>query len=250
MGKTVEDICNLMSKTVRTDITTVSEKPRTLSSVTDYNIVQSGVNYQPLYDEDELYDKLQRAITKELALALDKNSVKDIKHLKEKYGHLKEFSQAKNLLNRKCKEVWNVYNPLKKVPKEAMKSLGITNVPALEELLDTGIKFAPDNPEILTSVITSVIKNPNMDYTIEDIHKYLVQMRAKRKYVCDAKAAQYLIKEHNYSTQKLSDLGADKSVIKTALKNLPLKLQLKYYLKAFRSVCRLYLSREVDKSGS
>lgn len=232
MGKTVEDICKLMSKTVCFDsdsLRSAAKMHKTLSSATDYNIVQSGKNYLPLYEDDELYNKLQRAITKELASALDRNSVKDIKYLKEKYGHLEEFSVAKSFLNRKCKEIWNVYKPLNKIPKEAMKALGITNIPTLDVLLDTAIKFENDKSEILPSVIDSVLKNVNMDYRIEDIHKYLRQMYIKRKYKCNSKTAQYLIKEHNYTQEQLCDLGAGKVVIKAAISELNLKCKIRYF---------------------
>ncbi len=41
--------------------------------------------------------------------AIDKDSVNDIKYLKSKYGAEKEFKAAKEYLNRKAKEVWDVF---------------------------------------------------------------------------------------------------------------------------------------------
>ena len=231
MEKTVEDICNLLSeKSLKKMILQPKKHNRkTLSSSVEYMDSTDILNgFTSVYKSNESDFKVQK-IAKELAFAIDRNSVEKIKNLKIKYGNQKEFIKAKTLLNNKCKEVWNVYEPIDKMPKEAMKSLGITNQPDLDFLLENTIKiYEKDGGNTTSYTISGILKNENMLYTIEDVHKYLVEKHLKEKIEYNAKTLTYLIKEHKYNKQKLQQLGANDKIISQILKNLSLKERLTY----------------------
>ena len=234
MGKTVEEICNILSskhcENLGTDFYKVkNSEQKTLSSCVCHSSLNINNPYCALFADENLYDNLERAITTELALALDSNFVERIKYLKNKYGHLKEFKSAKEFLNKKCKEVWNVYENPKNLPKEAMKCLGITNQPDLDFILGNSLKYyEKDDSDTTSYIISATLKNENLSYTIDDIHKYLKEMNKKSKCKYNFKTILYLIKEQNYTKEKLADLGADKNTVETALKSLPLKYRLKF----------------------
>lgn len=235
MGKTVEDICNVLIKNqvsnINTDIISSQKKCRTLSSIVCCSYPENSNPYKALFNDDNLYNELERAIIKELAVAIDKNSVSRIKHLKSKYGHLNEFKNAKNYLDKKCKEVWNVYEDNKNVPKDAMKSLGITNQPELDFLLGNSLKYyEKDNSDTTSYIISSILKNQNLSYTMDEIHKYLKDMNCKLKCQYNFKTVRYLITKQNYSKSKLDELGINKENLEQALKELSLKEKLKFYL--------------------
>jgi hypothetical protein len=231
MGKTVEDICNLLvSKSFNNaDFKPKLPKRKTLSSSVEYMDSTDILNgFTSVYKSNESDFKVQK-IAKELAFAIDRNSVEKIKNLKIKYGNQKEFIKAKTLLNNKCKEVWNVYEPIDKMPKEAMKSLGITNQPDLDFLLENTIKiYEKDGGNTTAYTISGILKNENMSYTIDDIHKYLADKHLKEKIEYNAQTLTYLIKEHKYNKQKLQQLGANDKIISQILKNLSLKERLTY----------------------
>lgn len=235
MGKTVEEICNHLIKNY-------ADKSAGYISAPTENIHKSLVScvccenigkynpYHELFNDENLYNTLERKITTELALAIDDNNVSKIKHLKNKYGDLKEFKNARDFLNKKCKEVWNVYEPINKLPKEAMKCLGITNQPNLDFILKNNLKYyEKDNSDTTSYIITSILKNENLSYTIDDIHKYLKESNKKENVKYNFKTVKYLISEHNYSKEKLNDLGIDKQTIKLAIKELPIKFKLKFF---------------------
>lgn len=233
MGKTVEEICNVLiskhSQNFGVDFT-LSEKQvlRSLSSCVCTSNSLKNNPYSAFFCDESLYDNLERAITTELAQALDKNSVEKIKYLKNKYGHLKEFKKAKEFLNKKCKEVWNVYENTQNLPKEAMKCLGITNQPDLDFILGNSLKFyEKDNSDTTSYIISSTLKNENLSYTMEDIHKYLKKSNCKFNF----KTIQYLIREQNYTKDKLIDLGINKADIENVLKQLTLKQKIEFYLR-------------------
>lgn len=234
MGKTVEEICNILvsrhCENLGTDFSAMKNNGRkTLSSCVCCSSPDKNNPYGAFFDHDNLYNKLERAITQELALALDNNLVEKIKHLKKKYGHLEEFKSAKEFLNKKCKEVWNVYENSQNLPKEAMKCLGITNQPDLDFILGNSLKYyEKDNSDTTSYIISATLKNENLSYTIDDIHKYLKEMNKKSKCRYNFKTILYLIREQNYTKEKLADLGADKNTVETALKSLPLKYRLKF----------------------
>ena len=177
-------------------------------------------------------------ITQLLADAIDKNAVLKVKILKDKYGHLDEFAVAKQILNNKCKELWNAYetkNKKLKIPKDAMKALGITNQQSLDVLLGDTIRYFEKDEENTTSfVISSILKNENLDYTLADIHRYLKQMMKKENCFLNYNTVTYLIKFHDYTKLKLLDLGVDDITIKRALKNIGAKDTLKYYYSNIR----------------
>lgn len=233
MGKTVEDICNvLISKRSKISGVTFSapenSAQKTLTSCVCCSNPVKNNPYSAFFNDESLYDNLERAITTELAQALDKNSVERIKYLKDKYGHLKEFKKAKEFLNKKCKEVWNVYENTQNLPKDAMKCLGITNQPDLDFILGNSLKFyEKDNSDTTSYIISSTLKNENLSYTMEDIHNYLKKSNCK----FNLKTVQYLIREQNYTKEKLADLGVNKEDIENALKRLTLKQRIEFYLR-------------------
>jgi len=235
MGKTVEEICNIIAKQhtskICADIPLHPEnRSKTLSSAVCCTAPVKNNPYQALFASENLYDNLERKITEELAKAVDNNSVQRIKHLKNKYGNLKEFKSAKEFLNNKCKEIWNVYDDLKNVPKEAMKSLGITNQPDLDFILGNSLKYYEKDESKSTSyIIESTLKNKNMSYKIDDIHKYLKETSKKSKCKFNFYTVKYLIEKQNYSKDKLSDLGVEDGLLKKVLKELSLKEKFKFY---------------------
>ncbi|MDY6309911.1 MAG: hypothetical protein SPL70_04675 [Cyanobacteriota bacterium] len=234
MGKTVEDICNLIANNSAREMNFDIEKndAKTLSSsVAATNPFEIGGNYNPLYDFDGLYNPTERIIVQKLANAIDKNSASEIKQLKKEYGNLKEFSDARKILNQKCKEVWSVYEPVKNLPRKAMKALGITNEPELDFLLDNSVKYyEKDNSDTTSYIISSILNNKNLSYTMDEIHSYLKNMNLKSGCKYNFKTVQYLITEQNYDTQKLKDLGVEDKTITDVLKSLSLKVSLKFKL--------------------
>lgn len=179
---------------------------------------------------DDLSDKKVRLIAQKLASAIDKNSVEDIKSLKIEYGKEEGFVAAKKFLNKKCKEIWNVYEPSNvTVPIEAMKVLGITNKPSLDSLLYESVKyFEQDNGVATANIINSILNNKNLNYTIEEIHNYLVSMYKKENCKFNFKTAKYLIEKHNYTLSKLCDLGLNKEFISKVFNELSWKNRIKF----------------------
>ena len=237
MGKTVEEICNVLISKHSNNLEINFSVPeytakKTLASCICCSPLNKNNPYSAFFSDDNLYDSIERAITTELAQAIDNNSVEKIKHLKNKYGHLKEFKNAKEFLNKKCKEVWNVYEKNTKIPQEALKCLGITNQPDLDFIFGNSLKYyEKDNSEIISYIISSTLKNENLSYSMNDIHKYLKEMNKKSKYKCNFKTVQYLIKEQNYTKEQLADLGIIKEDIKKAIKELTLKQKIEFYLR-------------------
>lgn len=229
MGKTVEEICNTIINNRGEKLPKFKTTSRTLSSCLECNNPNNPYGSIALYSEDGLYDKLERIITQKLAGAIDQNSPYKIKQLKEEYGHLEEFANAKKFLNQKSKEVWNVYTKQKNVPKDAMKALGITNCPDLDSLLYSCVKyFEQDGKNTTALAIKSILDNENMSYTIDDIHKYLETMHRSKAVKYNFNTIRYLIFEHHYDYEKLYSIGADKEIINQAVKTLPLKIRLKF----------------------
>jgi len=234
MGKTVEEICNVLiskhSKNFEVDFSLAEKtQKKTLTSCVCCSNPIKNNPYQAFFDDENLYNNLERKITTELAQAIDDNSVEKIKYLKNKYGDKKEFKSAKEFLNKKCKEIWNVYEKTNRIPKEAMKCLGITNQPDLDFILGNSLKYyEKDNSDTTSYIISSTLKNENLSYTIQDIHNYLKEMNKKAVCKYNFKTVKYLIAEQNYTKEQLLDLGIEKETIKTALKSLGLKYKLKY----------------------
>ena len=184
----------------------------------------------------DLPDKKAMEIALKLAQAIDKNSVNDIKYLKNKYGTEKEFNSAKEYLNRKAKEVWDVFEnktEIMNVPRISMKTLGITNLPSLEFMLGESVRFfEKDGGSTTVDIIRSILTNKNLYYTIDDIYDYLLS--AHKKYCCDynLKTVTYLITILDCDLKKLSALGIEEKTIMMALQSFTLKAKLKYLFKS------------------
>ncbi|MBP3821656.1 hypothetical protein J6G99_08455 [bacterium] len=227
MGKTVADIYNLVS--VRSHLDFENKKYKIKKRQTLWHACFGDEN---LLVNDELYDYKVREIVQKLANALDNNSIQEIKSIKFEYGATKDFVKAKKFIEYNCKKVWNVFDDEKiSVPTEAMKCLGITNQPDLDFILGNYLKyFEKDESPLIANIITSTLKNQNLNYTLEDIHKYLVKMNKKENCHYNFKTVEYLIKEHNYKKPQLSELGIDEETIKKAFKNLSVANKLKFVI--------------------
>lgn len=184
----------------------------------------------------DLPDRKAMDIAVKLAVAIDKDSVNDIKYLKSKYGLEKEFVFAKEYLNRKAKQVWDVFENRNKkmtVPRQSMKTLGITNLPSLEFMLGESVKyFEKDGSSTTVDIICSILANKNLEYTFDDIYEYL--LLAQKKYCCEynLKTVTYLIQQLDCDLKKLSALGIEENTIKMALESFSLRTKLKYLFKS------------------
>ena len=218
--------------------------PKTLTACVHYfnkvNDIENDlskiyIGFNDIVINEELSNKKVREIALELAQAIDKNNVDKVKTLKKKYADTKEFAQAKNFLNKKCKEVWDIYeakNKILKAPYEAMKALGITNRPSIEVLLGDSVKYyEKNNTSTTANIISNILKNKNLSYTIQDIHKYLQKTYEKENIQFNINTVSYLISEQNYNSEQLSQLGINKELTQQALKILTLSQKLRYIFK-------------------
>ena len=193
------------------------ESPKTLFDSVKYLTKNSDSSiYFSYSSNDDLKDRKVRIIAQELAKAVDKNSVEEIKSLKKEYGECEEFVRAKKFLNNKCKEIWNVYDSkLVTVPFEAMKMLGISNKPSLDFLLGNSIRyFERDNGYTTVSIIKSILNNRNFDYTKSEIFDYLVFMHKKEKCQYNLNTAKYLVESLNFTFSELKEIGYQKETAK------------------------------------
>jgi hypothetical protein len=225
-------------------------KPRTLSShisylnkAKEYKTGISSICVGAVSINDDLSDKLTCKIVTELAKAIDKNEVSEVKRIKEKYKNTKEFARAKDFLNKKCKEVWDVtaknikLNP----PYEAMKVLGITNQPSLETLLSDSLKYyEKDNGSTTVDVILSILSNENINYSFEDIYEYLKKNNKKEKYKYNLVTVSYLATKLEYDEYKLNDLGIEQNIVKKLFKSLSVKDKIKCVFKNFGTLKYCY----------
>jgi hypothetical protein len=185
-----------------------------------------------LCHNSELSDKKSIMIAIELAKAIDKNSASTVKEIKAKYCQTKEFAQVKDFLNKKCKQVWNVYENPKNVPFEAMRALGITNKPSLENLLDDTLKiFEKDNGITTVEVIQSILNNKNFGYSFEDIYNFLKSYKIRTNCKFNLLTVSYLLKKSDYNKSKIKNLGIEPKIIDKIIKTLPLGTQIKIHLK-------------------
>ena len=212
---------------------TLTECVKYLSKLNDVERDLTGsFSFNNIVLNDELSDKKVRYLAHELACAIDENSVEKVRTLKKEYGNLKEFLTAKKFLDKNCKDIWNVFeskNKTLKVPKEAMKVLGISNVPSLDVILGNSVRYyEKDGGNSTAVIISNILKNNNLDYSIDDIHLYLKTVSQKEQLKYNAKTVKYLITEHKYNAKKLYDLGVEKSVIDNVFKSLRIVDKLKY----------------------
>ena len=139
----------------------------------------------------------------------------------------KEFVKAKDFLNKKCKEVWDVFenkNTKLNLPYEAMKTLGITNQPSLETLLADSLKYyEKDNGSTTVDVILSILANENINYTFDDVYEYLRKNNKKEKYKYNLITVSYLATKLEYDEMRLSDLGIEQNIVKKLFKSLSVK---------------------------
>ncbi len=173
---------------------------------------------------DELSNRKVYNIALKLAKAIDRNSSNDIKFLKNQYGSTKEFALAKDFLNRKCKQIWDVFEKnfeTENVPYEAMKTLGISNKQPIDFYLENFLKyFEKDGGTTTVDIINSLIKNPYSGYKFEDICEFFKSN--KGKYSFNQNTITYLAKKLNYNRKELLKLGIEKSDLRVFYKNLPL----------------------------
>lgn len=241
MGKSM--LVSLVPK-VRKKHKTMTDCVKYLSIANNIERNLSGVYFGAgnLKLNDELSNSKVRYIAQELAVALDENSVEKIKQLKAKFGNDKEFLVAKKFLNEKCEEIWNVFenkNSILNLPKEAMKTLGITNQPTLDFLLGNSIRYyEKDGGNTTAGTISSILNNKNLDYTIKDIHKFLKTTAAKEKLKFNLNTVKYLILEQNYTKFNLQDLGIEQKIISEAVRNISFNNKFKYYLRNLYSKIR------------
>ena len=223
------------------------EKPKTLldsvkyfSKVNDVeqDLVGISFGFENIVLNEELSDKKVRHLAEELAVAIDNNCVWRVKDLKKEYGNLKEFSLAKDFLNKKCKEVWNVCDSkIKNIPHDAMKALGITNKPNLETLLGDSVRFyEKDGGNSTAKIIASILDNENLDYSMSDIHKFLKFYNEKEKFNCNLKTIEYLISSQNYDKYRLFDLGVGKFSIYKVYKGLSFKNKCRFIFNNLRNL--------------
>ena len=226
-------------------------KPKTLSSHISYlnraNTYRTGISsicVGAVSINDDLSDKLTCKIVTELASAIDKNDVVKVKELKQQYQDKKEFVKAKDFLNKKCKEVWDVFeNKTTKLnpPYEAMKALGITNQPSLEVLLADSLKYyEKDNGSTTVDVILSILANENINYTFEDVYEYLKKNNKKEKYKYNLITVSYLATKLEYDEMKLGDLGIEQNIVKKLFKSLSVKDKIKCIWKNFNTLKYCY----------
>lgn len=190
--------------------------------------------------KEVLRDDKLRTMIYELANAIDKNSTTEIKNLKSLYGTTKEFAKAKDYLNQKCKEIWNVHDFKKQkmvLPKEAMKTLGISNQPTLDFLLGNSLKyFEKDNSKTTVQIIKSILNNVNIDYTFEDICNYIKNEHHKKVFEYNLHTAKYLAQHTNFNYDKLLLLEISKNQIDKIFKTLSIQEKFycikNYYIKA------------------
>ena len=222
-------------------------KPKTLLDCVKYfskvndveqDLVGISFGFENIVLNEELSDKKVRHLAEELAIAIDNNCVWRVKDLKKEYGNLKEFSLAKDFLNKKCKEVWNVFDSkIKNIPHEAMKALGITNKPNLETILGDSVRFyEKDGGNSTARIIASILSNKNLDYSISDIHKFLKLAHEKEKFNCNLTTIEYLITSQNYDKYKLFDLGVGKLSIYKTYKGLSFKNKCRFIFNNLRNL--------------
>jgi hypothetical protein len=191
---------------------------------------------------NELSDKKVYKIACALALAIDKNSPVEIKHIKAEYGDTKEFAKAKDFLNKQCKIVWDVSTSKSKkmnVPYVALKTLGITNKPALSFYLNNSIAyFEKDNGSTTAKIISSVLSNPNLGYNENDIFEYLKSVYKQKRCHYNYETMNFMAQKLDYNLYKLSAITSDKSIMKKIFMNLPLLIKVKVIITTLIQVAK------------
>ncbi len=214
-------------------------KTKVASLVSSINYIEkinpySGYNFGILQIEEKLRNETLRNIIYELAKAIDANSDLEVKRLKVKYGATKEFAVAKKFLDKKCKEIWNIFDNRKtklELPKKAMKILGISNQPSLDFLFEDCLNyFEKENSTTTVEVIKSVLNNVNSDYTLDDILKYLKTKHEKKVFEYNIHTASFLAKSLNFDRSKLDAIGINKNQMATVFKTLSVSEKFRFII--------------------
>ena len=125
-----------------------------------------------------------------------------------------------------------------KLPKEAMKALGITNQPTLEFLLGNSLKyFEKDNSQTTARIIQSTLDNVNIDYSFDEICEYIKNTHKKQVFEYNLHTVKYLAQHTKFNRKNLTELEITKSQIDQIFKTLSFKEKCycvkNYYLKEF-----------------
>ena len=212
----------------------------------DNNTLGISFGFNHIGFNEELSNAKVRYLAAKLACAIDSDSVEEIRRIKKEYGNTAEFSKAKDFLNKKCKEIWNVFDSKDKslkLPYKAMKTLGITNQPTLEFLFENSLKYyEKDNGTTTVDIINSILDNKNIDYTFTEIVDYLKKQHKNNRIKYNFKTTEYLIRKMDFDEEKIIDLGIEKSVLSHVFKNLSVVEKLKYLFKNRRRVFKLNIS--------
>ena len=204
-------------------------KTNTPSLVSTINYIEkinpyAGYNFGILQIEENLRNEKLRRIIYELAKAVDSNSDLEVKRLKAKYGNTKEFAQAKTFLDKKAKEIWNIFNNRKiklQLPQKAMKALGISNQPSLDFIFEDSLKyFEKENSTTTVDIIKSVLSNINANYTFEDILKYLKTQHEKCRFEYNPNTVKFLATSLKFDKHALNNLGISRKQINNIFKTL------------------------------
>lgn len=190
--------------------------------------------------EENFRSEKLRSLIFELAKAIDTNSISEIKRLKSIHGNTTEFAQAKSFLDKKCKEVWNVFNNKKsklKIPVEAMKTLGISNQPTLDFLFENSLKyFEKENSTTTADIIKSTLSNDNINYTYDDIAYYLKSSHQKCIFEYNLNTVKFLAIYTNFNRAKLDFLEINEQQIKGIFKSLTIEEKFDCLLKYFLNI--------------
>jgi len=227
---------NIMSVFIGQNFSAEERFPLTLTSCVSYFHKNPfcGTN---LVLDCGLTDKKTARIAYELAVAVDKNSVEDVKFLKRRYGNEPEFLKAKEFLDIKSKQVWDVFenkNSTKNIPYQAMKVLGITNLPTLDFLLADSLKFyEKDGGSTSVDIMRSILNNKNLHYKFEDIYNFLRRYSKKNCIEYNMKTVSYLMQSLDYDKAKLNIAGVTDEAIKLALSKSSVFDRIKYFYKNY-----------------
>ena len=92
--------------------------------------------------------------------------------------------------------------------------------------IEDGFSQIIDEIILFQQTQTAILKNDNLTYKIEDIHKFLKKENEHYNF----RTVAYLISEQNYDRRKLLELGIKKDTVEQALKTIPIKARLRYCL--------------------
>jgi hypothetical protein len=125
-----------------------------------------------------------------------------------------------------------------------MRALGITNKPSLEYLLADSLKFyEKDDGSTTVDIIKSILENPNIDYSFDEIFDYLKNVYKKEKCQYNMVTVKYLAQKTNYDKKVLEQIGVDKIYLNKIFRTLSFNDKLKLILKNFLYYNFIYANR-------